>query len=347
MANVAYFLAYIMKKNHNVDSTVFQPKIPRDEPTKKIIYGYESGNPLNNSLKYYNNKNKFVQHLNTLRFAFDDFEIIHLHEGGQVFGSVMAKLSGAKIIRHFHGSDLRKSWGVPKRAVIKTFYKLIKEDKVLLSTPDLINYLPWHNQRVVAENLPNLLDPTLETVGESEKNRSIFLPTRHDEDVKRTSIAFKAWKEIREYDDQIVLRTISWGKDFASFFNDYKNDRRIEWLPPLNRIQYIKELEKSTLVWGQFKLRMFGLTELEAMYSNRPIFTDIDLNAYDSLPPLTNLQCRSPKVLSLETKRLLENEEKLKETITYQKKWVEQKYNPKIISGKLYNIYSSLLNDNN
>lgn len=342
IANVAYFLAYVMKTSYNIDSIIYLPKTPLSEPAKKIIYGYESGNPLNLVFRYYNNPNKLLHHINILKIASDDFDIIHLHEGGQISGSLMAKISGAKIIRHFHGSDIRKTWMTPKRNLIKTCYKIIKEDKVLLATSDLLDYLPFNHQKMLAETLPNMIDPMVLTIGEPSTDQVIFLPTRHDEDTKKTSLAFKAWTQIKETNDKVILKTISWGKNYTSFKDALKKDDRVLWLPPLNRRQYVDELSKSTIIWGQFQLRRFGLTELEAMYSMRPVITKVDVNAYDSLPQLPNFECDTPEKLAALTESFLVEKDEREHVATILKKWVDQKNDPQKIAAKLKQIYDSL-----
>jgi glycosyltransferase involved in cell wall biosynthesis len=342
IANVAYFLANAMKTNYNVDSIIYLPITPSSESAKKIIYGYESGNPLNLIIRYYKNPNKLLRHINILKLALDDFDVIHLHEGGQISGSLMAKISGAKIIRHFHGSDIRKPWVTTKRNLIKLFYKIIKEDKVILATSDLLNYLPYNYQKMIAETLPNLIDPMLLTTDELLSGQVIFLPTRHDEDTKKTSIAFKAWMKLKETNDKVILKTISWGKNYSSFKNTLKKDERVHWLPPLNRRQYIDELNQSTVIWGQFQLGRFGLTELEAMYCRRPLITKVDVNAYDSLPKLTNFNCDTPEKIAALTEILLVDKYERENVVTKLKGWVDQKNDPKKIALRLKQIYDDL-----
>lgn len=98
-----------MKKYYNADSTVFLPAKPRGEWEKKLLYGYDSGNPFDVDFHWFRLSRHWKYHDMFRLINLDRFDIIHLDSGGGIFISILAKLSTAKIIRHFHGGGLLAS----------------------------------------------------------------------------------------------------------------------------------------------------------------------------------------------------------------------------------------------
>jgi len=342
VANVAYFLCWAMNKYYGYEGVVYQPNKPINLATQKVIYGYESGNPLKVDLIYYDVSSKIKRDLDILLLQKDDFDVIHLHEGGYFSGSLMAKMSGAKVIRHYHGSDLRKSSNKPLKALLRACYKLLGEDRILVSTVDLLNYVHGSNAKKRAELLPNPVDPLIQKCRNDKEEAIVFLPTRHDELDKKTSIAFKAWKKLRKLNREAILVTIEWGRNYHVFKNIFKNDKNVRWLPPLNRVEYVSMLERSAVVWGQFHLRMLGLSELEAFAARKPLSAYIDYDSYPGLPPSTLLGSPSPIEMASETALLLKDPDRRRAESLKFHEWVMKRHGAKNIARSLNQIYKNL-----
>ena len=357
IANVPYLLAWGMKKFYGIESLIFMLRSP-DSFSKRIVYGYEARDPYGIDIIYVDNAiTSFRRHIDTLRALIrEGVNIVHLHGGG-VLDSLETKISRARAIFHFHGTDVRKWLAIDMSR--KRYYQvdtwrrryyyggLASEDKILVSTPNLFKFLSWKDALKKAEYLPNPVDPTFyESKIEDEQEHTIFLPTRHDEESKRTSIAFEAWRVLRKLNPKARLKTIMWGKDFPAFYEEFKDDNRITWLPVLTRMDYLEHLRSSSVVWGQFALGILSLIELEAMAVGKPLVhywkRDIyDCGVYGQLPPLHSY--RSPSSVAYATKDLLEDEEKRRKTGFTLQRWVLKYHSLDRVSQRLYKIYRRIL----
>jgi len=347
IANVPYLLASGIKKFYDIESLIFIAQNP-DRIARKMAYGYEGRNPYDINAVYVNNAiTSPKRHIEILRaLVREKVSIVHVHGGG-VIDSLETKVSRAKAIFHFHGSDLRRWLAVDTWRRRYYHSGLAGEDKILVSTPDLLSFLSWKDALKKAEYLPNPVDPLFyESKMQSEDKHTIFLPTRHNEGIKRTSIAFEAWKVLRKLNPKARLKTIMWGKDFPTFYKEFKDDNRITWLPLLTRMDYLKHLFSSSVVWGQFAIGIFSLIELEAMaaskplvhYWNRHIYSR---DVYDQPPPLDSLRF-SPS-LAHATNDLLEDEKQRRKIGSMLQRWVLKYHSLERVSQRLHKIYSQIL----
>lgn len=347
IANVPYLLSLGMKKFYEIESLVFLPRHP-DAVAKKVIYGYESGNPYGVHLIYVDSTITFLRrHVNTLQTIIrEGVNIVHLHGGG-VLDSVETKLSGAKSIFHFHGSDVREWLAVDMWRRRYYYSGLACEDKILVSTPDLLNFLSWKNAVGKAEYLPNPIDPVFYgSKIEGEEEHTIFLPTRHDEEAKGTSIAFEAWRILRKLNPKARLKTIMWGSNFPKFHRKFRSDNRITWLPVLPRREYLMHLKSSSIVWGQFALGINSLIELEAMATGKPLVHYWKREYYGRDfygQPLPFDSYRSPSAIAHATNSLLEDEKKRRKVGSMLRRWVLKYHSLESVSQKLYEIYKQII----
>jgi hypothetical protein len=339
VANVPYLLAYGLEKYFGQKAyVVMSAKLPSDH---KLFYGYRSGSGSGNPYKIdmlwmtgdFQSDIRSILHF----IVKEQIDITHFHLGGAITANLLAKVGRCKIIRHFHGADLRE---MPTTQ--RSFFFLLGERKVLVSTPDLLAHL-WNKAKSHVEWLPNPIDPLItETTEESEDESSVFLPTRHDEDPKKTSVAFEAWTYLRKLNPTVKMKTIMWGNDFPEFYERFKSDRRIVWLPVMTRQDYVKQLKSCSVVWGQFLLGIFSLIELEAMAAAKPIITYSKWHTRYSRPPPLSSHC-SPESIAQITNAFLVNESARKKTGLSLREWCLSHHGLEVVCRRLHHIYREVL----
>jgi hypothetical protein len=330
-ANVAYYYSHILKK-FGVESTVYQSVTPRNVAMSKIMYGYESGNPLNVNLGWLSeNLWKRINELYDLR---DKYDLIELHEGGGLLGSTIINTFANKKIAHFHGTEIRvkKNYTSGKWLRKQYFRYLMHYDQILLSTPDLVDSI-WKNSNALV--LLNPIDPTIDELRDKHKENFeyIFFPTRQDDSIKSSESVFKAWEIIRERRPDLHFVAIKWGRNYLEHMSETKGDSRVMWIDPLTRRDYLAYLKGSALVLGQFKLPIYSLIELETIFTRKPLvcYRSAGIN--------------EPLDIANEALRLLNNDSYRESSVSKQWMEVEQSYNNEELGKKLYNIYRSLLED--
>ncbi len=313
--------------------------MPRTLPRyHEAYYGYErgSGNPYKVSILF-TSRNLQANVRSVLRFLVQEgIDIVHFHGRGWITLSLSVRTCRCKVIRHFHGTDLRAR--LPGK--VRFFYALLGENKVIVSTPDLLSYL-WTRAKTHSEWFPNPVDPMFYQMSDRyEEKNVVFLPTRHDENTKKTSVAFEAWKLLRKLNPHVKLKTIMFGKDYPMLYEKFKSDKRIIWLPLMNKRDYMKQLKSSPVIWGQFKLRIISLTELEAMAMGKPVITYF--KQYPSeLPPTSTYS--SPKHIARATNEYLKNEDARKELGASLRRWCLHHHGLEPISHRLHSIYQEIL----
>lgn len=343
-SNGCYFSAWAVKKFYDIESMLFMPCNPTSI-AKKTLYGYDCGNPYGLNIIYFDHLIGCIPHV-VRALIQERVDIVHVHSGG-IIDSLKTKLCKAKVIFHFHGSDLRRWLIVDTWRRMYYYSRLAGEDKILVTTPDLLKFLTWKDALKKAEYMPNPIDPAFyeEKIGD-EGEPTIFLPTRHDEDIKRTSVAFEAWKILRKLNQRVRLKTIMWGKDSPAFYEKFKDDKRITWLPVLSRVDYIKQLKSSSIVWGQFVLGTHGFIELEAMGAAKPVFhywkrDFYSRGVYDQLPPFRSYH--SSESIANATNDLCEDTRKRRKIGLQLQRWVLNYHSPKNVSKRLYRVYREIL----
>lgn len=328
-ANIAYYYSYILKK-YGVESKVYQNATPRNVAMSKIMYGYESGNPLNVKLGWLsNNLWKKIIDLNYIR---DDFDIVELHEGGGLLGSTIVNSFPCRKIAHFHGTEIRvkKAFTSGKWLRKQYFRYAMNYDKILLSTPDLTQCI-WKDAGAIV--LLNPVDPTIVEFREKHEEDFdyIFYPTRQDDDAKASDIVFAAWRIVRESRPDLRLVTIRWGRDYLEHEAETKGDNRVIWINPLTRPDYIAYLRGSALVLGQFRLPIHSLIELEAIFSGKPVVS-YHTSGVNRPLDIANLVLR-----------LLNNDAYRESSVNRQLKEVKQFYDSEKLGSQLYDIYQDVL----
>ncbi|MCX6648463.1 MAG: hypothetical protein NTV61_03640 [Candidatus Bathyarchaeota archaeon] len=328
-ANVAYYYSHILK-TYGVESTVYQKVTPRSVVMSKIMYGYESGNPLNVDLGWLSDGclNQAMD-LNDIR---DDFDIVELHEGGGLLGSTIVNTFPCKRIAHFHGTEIRveKDFTSGKWLRKQYFRYGMNYDRIVLSTPDLVQCI-WKGADAVV--LLNPIDPTINEFRNKHEEgfEYIFYPTRQDDAIKSSDRVFAAWRIIRESRQDLHLVAIRWGRNYPEHEAETKGDDRVIWIDPLTRRDYIAYLKGAALVLGQFKLPAHGLIELEAIFAGKPLvsyhFSGID----------------APSDIANEVLRLLNDDAYRESSTNKQLSWVKPFYDNEKLGTQLYDIYRGVM----
>ena len=329
-ANVAYYYSHILK-TYGVESTVYQRVTPRNVAMSKIMYGYESGNPLNVNLGWLSDG--FWKRAMDLKDIRDDYDIVELHAGGGLLGSTIVNTFPSRRIAHFHGTEIRveKDFTSGKWLLKQYFRYAMHYDQIVLSTPDLMKCI-WKGTDAVV--LLNPIDPTINEFRDKHEEdfEYIFYPTRQDDAIKSSDRVFAAWRIIRERRPDLRLVAIRWGRSYPEHEAETKKDDRVIWIDPLTRRDYIAYLKGAALVLGQFKLPAHGLIELEAIFTGKPLVS------YHSSG------IDAPSDIANEVLRLLNDDAYRESSTSKQLMEVKPFYDNEKLGMRLYDIYRGVLN---
>ncbi|MCC6019604.1 MAG: glycosyltransferase [Candidatus Verstraetearchaeota archaeon] len=220
---------------------------------------------------------------------------LHMHVGRSLSTYMLTKMlkiftsllgRDLHVVWHFHGTDVRTMPELHRALFVKGFV-----EKYFVSTPDLLTYS--YKMGIKAEYLPNPVDPLIELGYEDESfirpevlsyinkishvgryKKMIFIPTRQDHTKGlQTFIHFLMHSQVvKRYQNKVFFAIIKWGNYSGEFIKSLKKmNLDVIVLPLLNRHEYLKVLKLSDIVIGQFKLGVFGLTELEALALGKPL----------------------------------------------------------------------------
>ena len=329
-ANIAYYYSHILK-TYGVESTVYQRATPRNVAMSKIMYGYESGNPLNVNLGWLSDG--FLKRAMDLNDIRDDYDIVELHEGGGLLGSTIVNTFPSRRIAHFHGTEIRvkKDFTSGKWLRKQYFRYAMNYDRIVLSTPDLMQ-CTWKGADAVV--LLNPIDPTINEFRDKREEgfEYIFYPTRQDDAIKSSDRVFAAWRIIRESRPDLRLVAIRWGRNYPEHEAETKGDGRVIWIDPLTRRDYIAYLKGAALVLGQFKLPIYSLIELEAIFAGKPLVS------YHSSG------IDAPSDVAKEVLRLLNDDAYRESSTNKQLTEIKPLYDNTKLGMQLYDIYRGVLN---
>lgn len=320
IVTVPYTYSVLMKK-YGIESVLYRHK-------NENKYGAKSGNPLDVDIRFLNT-NSIQRHLQILSLN-HEYDIIHLHDGGGIFEAIFCGFGEAKVLYHFHGSCIRD--GMPnfgiKSKIRKAYWKYVGiYNKAVVSTADLLPH--WKG----AELLLAPIDPTILDIKPTQNIGNPYILSSHycDDSVKGTARVFSAWNIFKKKFPEYALHVISWGKDARYYKNLTKDDSSVIWHDFLPRKDFFDLLSGATVNWGEFVIPAYGLTELEAFTIGVPDITG---------PNITDVEL-------VECTEMLILDDDLRSTTIEKQKQIVAKYDPDILSKRLYEIYMSILNGDN
>jgi len=323
VANVALLRAYGLQKYHNVETMVYG-----HTSNPKIIYTED--NPF--GVKFIRPRSSYRSQYRLLFHDLSPIDIFHFVGGSRLQNTIVCKLQDVKVISEFVGSDLREV------SFTQRLFRSCSVDKVITGGQDLLQWIP-RKKNVFFVPIP--IDPRF-FQNNTNEGYSIFSPTRFTRN-KGNIFLFKAWKILRGFDKEVVLKLIKWGEDFPKFYQLYSKEKNVRWLPLLSRKGMIKEFNSNYILWCQHnRWGVFGLTVLEGMASSKPIFAGFNKKyyAYFGTPPPV-ISCSSPEELAEKTYELLKDRKKRIDLGRSAREWVKKNHGLKTTSKKLYNIYKT------
>lgn len=252
----------------------------------------------------FDNGEKFFNLFNIL----NNYDILHFHyasifPNGKDFP--IWKMLRKKVIMHHHGSDLRFIGERPRY--------LKYSDKILVSTPDL---LEWSPNAVWIPNPINL-----------EKLSYVGVNTGSDE----VNIVHAPSKRKKKGTDHVIDAVKKLQNE------GYKvNLSLIENIPHNKAIEYYK---KADIVVDQLLIGWYGSLTIECMALGKPVCVYIrdDLESYLPWNPFINT---SPETIVENLRVLIENESLRKELGENARKYVEEIHDSKKIAQKVIFQYS-------
>jgi hypothetical protein len=313
---VPYTYAVLMKKL-GLETVLYRRKIDRG-------YGGKSGNPLNVDIRYLND-NPILRYIQILKLN-NEYDIIHLHDGGGILEAVFCGFGKAKIIYHFHGSTIRE--GATNFNVFTWIKKMYWKhvgiySKVIVSTEDLLPH--WEGSELILD--PRDLELIKVQRNQNMEQPYILSPHWCDDGVKGTFMVFTAWDLLKPKFPNFKLHVINWGKDAPYYKNQTKDDDSVVWHELLPRGEFLKLMAGATVSWGEFIIPAYGLTEIEAFTLGVPDVSD---------PDITEVE------LAEYTEKLI-LDDNLRLAVLEKQRQIAIKYDSDIISKRMYDIYMDVL----
>jgi glycosyltransferase involved in cell wall biosynthesis len=212
---------------------------------------------------------------------------------------ITARLGKSPLVGHAHGSDLRVSLSHPLWGRIVR-HNLKKCDKVLVSTPDIVNLAKRFRED--AEYLPNLVDSGLfypKPVMHHEGKKRVLIASDSNWSIKGTDIAIRALSRIKS---EVEVNIIAYGSDFrktvalASSLGLHMNQ-----LPKTTHEKLNHYYWSADVVIDRFKLGSLGVVSLEAIACGRPVVTYVSSEFPEQTGfPLKNIIAEKDIAKSLE-----------------------------------------------
>lgn len=241
------------------------------------------------------------------------------------------------LVGHAHGSDLINTLN---RFALGRLVKsnLRKCDKVLVSTPDLLEIAQRYRQDV--EYLPNPVDVELyypKPLKMRKGKLRILIASGADWTVKGTDIIIQALAGLKK---TVEVSLISYGKDLERTLAMAKSlGLGVKMLPRVPHQHLNNYYWDSDIVMGQgrFRTGVLGLISLEAIASGRPVIANVSSKypEYEKLP-LRDIDS-SEKIMEA-----IKNVDDLTKIWERQYAYFKENHDAKIVTARVLQVYEEL-----
>lgn len=208
------------------------------------------------------------------------FDVLHVHGGifrSQVFYQLFKRVTDAKIVIHYHGTETRRGTGLHHQDIA---------DRFLYTPPDLAPMLPansvWIPQPIVLQDIrpyiPNM---------EYRRNgmRVIFVHFVSSTANKGTSRVIRTFER--------AFGPLTFTRERPERYVGKGAELRVYRQIP--REQVLKAMCEADVVFDQYvSLGIYGTISVEAMALGKPVFASIDYSLYPAGCPV---QFPSPEIL--------------------------------------------------
>ncbi|MCX9085917.1 MAG: glycosyltransferase family 4 protein [Candidatus Methanoperedens sp.] len=340
MARVGYRLTKLLRKNGISADYLYY-----DEP---YHYDDQKKEPWHHSFKT-SQSSRFnkIKVIKESIHAIKKYDIIHAHSSYSI--PLLFSFAKKPFIMHLHGTDTRvyakehSLIGVMLRRTLK------KANKILVSTPDLINEVALFRKDAVF--LPNPVDfdtfqpkkSPIDIRGDFEF--VVFHPAHHSL-TKRNDILIKAFSEVINQGFNARLVMVEWGsllkesKDLVEKLGITKN---VKWIQRIEVEKMVDYYNASDVVCDQFSVGQLGLVSLEAMACGKPVITKYSevAGTYSSKPPV--LSSDNEKAITKNIIHLIENPSERTKIGSESLKWVKNEHSEKKIFKILIKSYEYMV----
>jgi glycosyltransferase involved in cell wall biosynthesis len=220
---------------------------------------------------------RYAERLHSISKIIGDYDILHFHYFSVLpFGLDLPlwKMLGKKIVFHYHGDDIRnKGEGMLSRKYAGT---------ALVSTPDLLAWSPR------ARWTPNPIDlKKYSYIGVEDYERKLrIVHAPSVPKVKGTEYVVKAVEDLKAEGYEIELDLV-------------KN------MPHQEAVEHYKQAD---IVVDQLLVGWYGVFAIECMALGKPVCVYIQEDLKSYLPKAPPLVATSPRDLSVDLRRLIEDE---------------------------------------
>ncbi len=269
-----------------------------------------------------------------------EFDLYHAHYS--LSPVVACALLGRRFIAHCHGTDIRQSGkSIKWRYLVR--YALRKAERVLVSTPDLLDdakhfvsdaiYLPNPIDTGFFKALPSNIDL------HNGYDYVLFHPSILDWKTKGTDLVVSAYEKLRkQFKVRLVL--VDSGPNRVQtheLVGKLKIRNDILFLPEIRYVEMPNYYNASDIILSQFGLGHFSLVTLEALACERAVVVDRRFPEYYASAPV--LSARSEADIVEQVKNLIEDKVLRAEIGKKGREWVVQNHELGKVTDRLIRIY--------
>lgn len=231
-------------------------------------------------------------------------------------------------IMQFYGSDIR--WNKLRRMTrfLLRFYKLRKNRHYSVTTPDLL---------LIKKNAFHISQPLeidfWKPIKIEKESNTIFFPHRFD-DSNNVSLMMDIWDELK--DQGFHLKLIDWGERIAEFKQRFgtANNTILDFMP---EEKLREEINKSTVVWGQFAYPSLCYSDLYALACHKQLISLDFSNLTVKYNPPT-IQCKTKEEIIARTLELMNHNT----DNVAGRQWIIDFHDASRVASKVINIVQSI-----